>query len=166
MFVEPVECIYLVFVGLVERLRIRFGIDGDVTGTFYVVKFGRSLDLKQRLRDHQKDYGERERPVRLMFVSQIRKDRCAAAEARAKAALLSIGRQLPWMNHQELVIVNPLELDLVKQEYKRLQRRFGPSTRAPPPPPPPPPGFGPGGATKRGGARAASAEGKRKKARL
>lgn len=87
--------VYLLLIGTVADLRGSMGLPNDLSGDLLVLKWGRTEDLDQRLKDHDRQYGSLDgASLRLVYFAPIDPRYQSSAEADAKQSVCEIGTHL------------------------------------------------------------------------
>lgn len=120
-----VSCIYLFTLGLVSDLRSSLNISTDFPNHFIVGKFGRSDDLLRRNGEHENDFGKFNGVnLRLKVYSCIDAKFLSQAENDIKSFVSSHNLKFNFDNRNELIILSPDTLDLLKNEFDKIRKIY------------------------------------------
>ena len=123
-------CIYLLSLGKVGALRETFKINASVDDNSIVYKYGFTCDIKRRLGEHNKDYGNIPNvTIDLELFNYIDLKHTSEAETDIRDIFESYDTTLDITGRRELVALNTKQFDRVKKEYTRTGREFAGATK-------------------------------------
>ncbi len=118
-YVSTFPCIYLLRFGLVKDLRETFDISQEINENLSVYKYGKTIDFKRRLKEHNKNYGKMKNVViEVIFFHTIDVKFLSEAESAISSFCLNLSKKLLLDKHDELVVFTEKELDEVRNQYK------------------------------------------------
>ncbi|KAF6252687.1 hypothetical protein COO60DRAFT_1643811 [Scenedesmus sp. NREL 46B-D3] len=119
--------VYLLLIGSVADLRQSMGLSADLPGDQLVCKWGRTEDLDQRLKDHDRHYGSLDGAnLRLVYFAPIDPRYQSKAEQDAKESVCEIGQHLTGVKlrgeaKKELVLFTKADLKVAaKHAFQRI----------------------------------------------
>jgi hypothetical protein len=114
--VDPVSCVYVFSLGTVKDLRNVMNIDDSYADDLYVVKYGRTIDLIRRTKEHDKMYGNIPNvSLELAHFLYVDPDMCVQAENMLKEYFED--SSIAYKQTKEIAILN-------KNELKHIYDRF------------------------------------------
>lgn len=124
LYVAPISCVYLIIIGKVATLRNTYNIDDDYNNKDYLCKFGYSEDLKRRMGQHYKKYGDQ---VELKYYSWIDSNELSKAECKIKNLLKNY--RFDCEGHKEFLIINKKDMNnSVYDVYKECDESYAKET--------------------------------------
>jgi hypothetical protein len=121
-------CIYLLSLGKVKDLKPIFQLSDTLEDQLTVYKYGFTMDMKRRLSEHQRDYGKLCN-VELEIFNYIDVKYTSEAEGDIRDLFESFDKSIDVQGRNELVVLNPKQLDRVKKEYTRTGREYAGATQ-------------------------------------
>lgn len=121
-----ISCVYLYALNTVGKLRDSMEIPDKYSDDNAIVyKFGKSIDLEQRTRDHVKNYGTIDGvKIELAYYSYIDPEYISKAEASIAHMTRGMGLAFDYSNSKELIIASSSELKLVKEHYDTMTTMY------------------------------------------
>ena len=123
-------CVYLLSLGKVSDLRETLGISPKIEDDIIVYKYGFSKDFKQRIAQHQANYGKMKNvDLDVVFFNIVDAQHTSAAEHDIRYFFKAFGKPLAIEGHNELVGLNKMELVETKNKYVSTGEKYAGSTK-------------------------------------
>lgn len=120
-----ISCVYLFTIGTVGNLRETMSIDDDFSDECYVVKYGMTENLSQRMSQHMKTFECIDGcNLKLKYYSWINEEYISKAEVDIKDKLQSMNMQFQYKDMVELAIVTPKQLKELGVFYEKLVQLY------------------------------------------
>ena len=117
--------IYLFGIGLVKYLRKVLSIDKKYSDNKIVGKFGMTIDLQRRTKEHNKTFGKmKNADLKLMHYNYIDPQYISRAEVDIKDAVTGFDILFEHKTHSELIIFDQKKLPLIKKQYDQIGRAY------------------------------------------
>jgi hypothetical protein len=122
----PVSCVYLFTLGKVKDLRESMSIPDNYKDNSIVCKYGYSVSLKRRFKEHQKTYGEIKMvDLRLKYYRYIDTGLLSKAESSLSFYMDKINAKFSYDKYKELIIVSEKDLnDTIKKQYDLVSNAY------------------------------------------
>ncbi len=120
---KNISCIYLICLGYVSELRNIYNIDTSYPDDSILCKYGLSKNLERRLREHDKDFGNKlNKTLFLKFFVTISENKLYYAENILEDIFIRLGVKYDRIPKKtELVIIPKKEIDSIKEEYDKIK---------------------------------------------
>jgi len=116
---ETVPCIYLIMIGKARELLK----SDEYSDKEILCKFGRSDDLQRRLNEHSLKY-KQEFKVDIQVLNYCIIDPRNICEAETDISHYFESKKVNYKKEKELVVLDSTYLDLVKKQFKMLQKEY------------------------------------------
>lgn len=113
--------LYLIRIGSVGILRQKLAIPNEYLDNYDVYKFGRSVDINKRHKNHTKKFGT---ITELVYYVNIPTKILPKAELHLRDIFISSNIKFTHQKHQELIIIPQNLLVLVKCAYNSVELEF------------------------------------------
>lgn len=122
---RSLPCIYLFSLGTVENLRKSMKISSSYSDDMIIYKYGYTVDLVRRTKEHNKTYGEIDGvELKLKYHSYIDPMYCSKAETEIKNFFIAIDSKLKYKDHVELIAVTPKINKILESQYKHISEAY------------------------------------------
>ena len=124
---KPISCIYLCKIGYVRDLRKSMNISAEYDDDDIVLKFGRTIDINERVGDHLKEYGSiKGSSFELIYCCYIDPIHASKAEARVHRYFKALDKKFKYKDKKELIVASKEFMKTeIKEEYEDLNYRYG-----------------------------------------
>ena len=122
---HTIPCVYLLTLNTVKDLRKTMNIDNKYLDDSIVAKYGFTKDLSRRTGEHIKSYSKIEGcELKLKHYSYVDPQYISNAETSIKIFMNCFNVKLDYMKEDELVIIPKDLMDLVKDKYEAIGKKF------------------------------------------
>jgi len=116
---NSISCVYLLSLNSVKELRDTFNISKNIPDDAIVCKYGKTDDLKRRIKEHQNNYKKLKNvELSIMCYSYVDKKLITEAENQIKNYFTSNNMKFDYENSNELVIINKEYIKNAKNTYQ------------------------------------------------
>lgn len=124
--VNKISCVYMFTIGHVKDLRTELGIDSKYDDSCYVIKYGKTEDLRKRVRDHRATFSKiKGSKLRLKYYAWMDKTYIATAEIDIHEQLVKSGTYYKYKTMSELGILTKEQLREFNKTYNQLSLLYG-----------------------------------------
>jgi hypothetical protein len=122
---HTIPCIYLFHIGQVKNLRKTFNINENYDDDSYVCKWGMSIDLERRTKEHEKTYGKiKNSKLELLTFGYIDPQYISEAETRIKDIFEAMELKLNNEKYKEIAIIPKNKLKEIKKQYESVSQIY------------------------------------------
>uniref|UniRef100_A0A6C0LTG8 Bro-N domain-containing protein n=1 Tax=viral metagenome TaxID=1070528 RepID=A0A6C0LTG8_9ZZZZ len=122
---HKIPCIYLFSIGIVKKLRKELNIDNKYDDNDYVYKWGMSIDLERRTKEHEKSYSKlKGSKIELILYGFIDPQYVSEAETKVKYTFESMDLKLDSDKYNELTIIPKNKMKYIKEQYELISRTY------------------------------------------
>lgn len=122
---KQMPCIYLFSIGQVSDLRETLEISDDYDDLDFVYKWGMTIDLKRRTKEHEKTFSKKEGfDLQLVLFNNIDPQYISEAETTLKHAIIGMRLKLKHHTHKELAIIPKREMKLVRENFDLIASKY------------------------------------------
>lgn len=119
------SCIYLIKIGIVKDLRKSMKISEDYDDKDTVYKYGMSIDLTRRLKEHEKEYGDyKGSDLSIQLYDYIDPQYISNAEKSLKSFFEATDMEFIFKKYNELVIIPNDKLKNVKKIFRDVSKMY------------------------------------------
>lgn len=123
--VNTLPCIYLFSIGKVCDLRKALKIPTDFNDKDYVYKWGMTIDLERRTKEHHTDYGKiKGTNLELVLFGFIDTQYISEAETKIAHLFEDMNLKLDHPTFNELAIISKKKMRTVKQNYDSISKSY------------------------------------------
>jgi len=116
---NSISCVYLLSLNSVKELRDTFNISKNIPDDAIVCKYGKTDDLKRRIKEHQNNYKKLKNvELSIMCYSYVDKKLITEAENQIKNYFTLNNMKFDYENSNELVIINKEYIKNAKNTYQ------------------------------------------------
>jgi hypothetical protein len=116
---NSISCVYLLSLNSVKELRDTFNISKNIPDDAIVCKYGKTDDLKRRIKEHQNNYKKLKNvELSIMCYSYVDKKLITEAENQIKNYFTLNNMKFDYENSNELVIINKEYVKNAKNTYQ------------------------------------------------
>lgn len=122
---HSIPCVYLFSIGQVKSLRKKLKLDDDFDDNDYVYKWGMSIDLERRTKEHQKTFSVfKNSTLELVLFSFIDTQYISEAETSIKNFFEGMDMVIPHDKFSELAVIPKNKMKNVKNQYKLISQSY------------------------------------------
>lgn len=123
--VNTLPCIYLFSIGKVADLRKNLKIPSDFDGEDYVYKWGMTIDLERRTKEHHADFGKiKGANLELALFGFIDPQYISEAESKIAHLFEDMDLKLDHPTYNELAIISKKKMRTIKQHYDSVSKSY------------------------------------------
>uniref|UniRef100_A0A6C0LRI9 Bro-N domain-containing protein n=1 Tax=viral metagenome TaxID=1070528 RepID=A0A6C0LRI9_9ZZZZ len=122
---HKIPCIYLFSIGIVKKLRKELNIDNKYDDNDYVYKWGMSIDLERRTKEHEKIFSNSKGfSLELVLYGFIDSQYISKAEIKVKHIFEGMDLKLENDKYKELSIIPKNKMKYVKEQYESISKEY------------------------------------------
>ena len=120
-----IPSIYLFYIGEVKFLREFLNISNIYDDDDYVCKWGMTLDLERRTKEHEKTYGKlKNANLKLLLFGYIDPQYISEAETKIKHLFENMDFKLDHDKYNEIAIVPKNKMKIIKEQYEMISKVY------------------------------------------
>jgi hypothetical protein len=116
-----IPCIYLFSLGTVKSLRKKLHLSKEYEDTDFVYKFGMTIDLKRRTKEHVKEFGN---DIEFVTFGLIDAQYISEAETDLKRNFKDLDYIITHEKYKEIVVIPSKKLLSVKKQFNMISRLY------------------------------------------
>ncbi len=120
-----IPSIYLFYISKVKFLREFLNISNIYDDDYYVCKWGMSLDLERRTKEHEKTYGKlKNANLKLLLFGYIDPQYISEAETKIKHLFENMDFKLDHNKYNEIAIIPKNKMKIIKEQYEMISKIY------------------------------------------
>jgi hypothetical protein len=122
--VGRISCVYLLSIGITDDVKDSMCIKIKYKGTYIVIKFGKTVNLDERIDDHIRDYGDiNGSQLAIKFFAQVDPEYLTEAEGEIREYFREF--KINYDGHTELAMISEDKLKDIALLYKHIETKYG-----------------------------------------
>lgn len=124
--VTPISCIYLIAIGKMKYIKQYLNCTyTNYTDDDIVYKYGRTINLERRLKEHSRIYGKITKSnIKLVYYGYVDDTNCVDAERHIRKYFDKLNYNLVNNKHKELVVIPSSQINDVGVYYKSIAIQY------------------------------------------